>query len=130
MRLTTISFDHVHVISRDPETSANWFVENLGGERDDGVEVRGAPQIRVKLGGTTVMIRGQRTGESAVGKSGLEWGTDHFAFHVDGNFGALCDNLKRKGVKFIVEPTQFNPTTRIAFIEAPDGVSIELMNRT
>jgi hypothetical protein len=33
-------------------------------------------------------------------------------------------------VKFTVEPVQFNPKTRIAFIEAPDGVSIELLRRT
>jgi hypothetical protein len=28
-----------------------------------------------------------------------------------------------------MEPTDINPSTRIAFIEAPDGVSIELLDR-
>lgn len=124
-----VAFDHVHVISRDPEASVSWFVEKLGGERAEGAEVRGAPQIPVRLGGATVMVRGERTGERAAGKSGLQWGTDHFAFRVEGDFQGFCDDLKAKGVKFTMEPRQFNPTTRIAFIEAPDGVSIELLSR-
>jgi len=32
-------------------------------------------------------------------------------------------------VKFLMEPTVMNPTTRICFIEAPDGVSVELLER-
>jgi hypothetical protein len=28
-----------------------------------------------------------------------------------------------------MEPTDFNESTRIAFINAPDGVSVELLNR-
>ena len=34
-----------------------------------------------------------------------------------------------KDVKFLMEPTVINPTTRICFIEAPDGVSVELLER-
>ena len=45
------------------------------------------------------------------------------------DFDAFCDGLKRKGVTFSVEPHDNNPTTRIAFIDAPDGVSIELLSR-
>ena len=55
---------------------------------------------------------------------------------LSGGFGVfstglnkLKTELKQKGVTFSLEPTDFNPTTRIAFINAPDGVSIELLNR-
>lgn len=130
MSSVTIVFDHVHVISKDPEASVNWFVDNLGGVRGEGVVFKEAPQIPVQFNGATVIVRGERTGESARDKSGFEWGTDHFAFEVSGDFDAYCDELKKKGVKFTVEPVQFNPKTRIAFIEAPDGVSIELLQRT
>lgn len=130
MSSANIVFDHVHVISKDPEASVNWFVENLGGERGEGGVFKGAPQIPVQFNGATVIVRGERTGESASDKSGFEWGTDHFAFEVSGDFDAYCEDLKKKGVKFTVDPVQFNPTTRIAFIEAPDGVSIELLQRT
>jgi lactoylglutathione lyase len=48
---------------------------------------------------------------------------------VRGDFDGFCSGLKGKGVTFSLEPTDFNPTTRIAFINAPDGVSIELLDR-
>jgi hypothetical protein len=40
-----------------------------------------------------------------------------------------CSELRTKDVKFLMEPTVINPTTRICFIEAPDGVSVELLER-
>ena len=48
---------------------------------------------------------------------------------VKGDFDGFCDGLRKRGVTFSLEPTDFNPTTRIAFINAPDGVSVELLNR-
>ena len=39
-------------------------------------------------------------------------------------------DLKAKGVKFTREPTTVRPGTRVCFIEGPQGVSIELLDRT
>ena len=50
-------------------------------------------------------------------------------FHVDGDFDGYCDDLKAKGVKFTMDPVNINPNLRIAFIEAPDGESIELLQQ-
>ncbi len=129
MSSASISFDHVHLVCKDPQTVADWFVGKLGGEMKNNYEIKGAPQIHVAFEGTTVIIRGQRDGESAGEKGGLQWGTDHFAFRVSNDFENYCAGLKENGVKFTVEPTQFNPTTHIAFIEAPEGVSIELLHK-
>ncbi len=74
-------------------------------------------------------MRGQRAGESAKDKTNFEWGADHFGFNVQGDFDAFCAGLRAKGVKFSMEPTDINPVTRIAFVDAPDGVSIELLSR-
>jgi len=125
----SITFDHVHLVSKDPQASANWYVDKLDGKILRSLEVRGAPQIYVSIGGFIVIVRGQRPAESAEDKQRLEWGLDHFGMRVKGDFDGYCAALKGKGVKFSIEPTDFNPTTRIAFIQAPDGVSIELLNR-
>ena len=129
MSNATLSFDHVHLVAKDAKTTAQWYVDKLGGEVWKSVEVRGAPQVYVSLAGALVIVRGQRPGETVNGKPGLEWGVDHFGLRVQGDFDAFCAGLKSKGVGFNLEPTDFNPTTRIAFIKAPDGVSIELLNR-
>ncbi len=125
-----ITFDHVHLISKDPQRTANWYVDKLGGEIVRDGEVRGAPQVYVEIGGGAMLIvRGERPGESTSDKSSLEWGVDHFGVKVKGDFAAFCAGLKAKGVEFSVEPRDFNPTTQLAFINAPDGVSVELLNR-
>ena len=48
---------------------------------------------------------------------------------MKGDFDGFCAGLKAKGVAFSMEPTDINPTTRIAFVNAPDGVSVELLSR-
>ena len=124
-----IAFDHVHLISQDPHATAAWYVDKLGGDIARSGDVRGAPQVYVAFNGATIIVRGQRPGEQAEQKGGLEWGADHFAFQIREDFDGFCAGLRQKGVKFTLEPMHFTPTTRIAFIEAPDGVSIELVHR-
>jgi catechol 2,3-dioxygenase-like lactoylglutathione lyase family enzyme len=56
-----------------------------------------------------------------------QWGTDHFGFTVVGNLNEFCNAIKAKGGTFAVEPYEFVPGTRIAYLAGPDGVSIELV---
>ena len=127
MTNASIVFDHIHLISEDPQSTASWYVDKLGGAIISSDDVRGAPQIFVAFEGATIIVRGQRPGEQLGRKPGLLWGTDHFGFQVHGDFDGFCDELKEKGVTFTVDPVDFSPSVRIAYIEAPDGVSIELL---
>ena len=129
MAEATIGFDHVHLVAKDAHKTARWYVEKLGGELLKSLDVMGAPQVYVSFNGFIVIVRGERPAESVNDKPGLEWGIDHFGLRVKGDFDGFCNALKTKGVAFSLEPTDFNPTTRIAFIKAPDGVSIELLDR-
>lgn len=126
----SLTFDHVHVISQDPHASAGWYVDKLGGEVVRTAEILGAPQIYVSFGGgAMVIVRGERPAESAGDKPSLQWGVDHFGMRVKGDYDGFCAGLRSQGVEFLMEPTVMNPTTRIAFIQAPDGVSVELLER-
>ena len=129
MSNTTLTFDHVHLVSQDPKTTAAWYVDKLGGRIVRDIEVRGAPQVYVAIGNAMVLVRGQRPAETVAAKPGLQWGVDHFGLQVKGDFDGFCGELKSKGVAFSLEPTDINPATRIAFIRAPDGVSVELLDR-
>jgi hypothetical protein len=55
-------------------------------------------------------------------------GLDHFGFAID-DMDVVAEELKSKGVKFVVEPMQVRPGLRIAYVEAPDKVRIELSER-
>src|SRR4051812_20431298 len=109
MTQASLSFDHVHLVARDPKATADWYVEKLGGEVTRSLDVRGAPQIYVSLGGFIVIVRGERPAEHALDKGDLRWGVDHFGLRVKGDFDGFCSSLRGKGVRFSMPPTNFNP---------------------
>jgi len=131
-----LEFDHVHIISEDPDAAAAWYRDVLGGEIVSSHLTRNAPQIGVAFGAVTILIRGRRPGENPGAKNDLQefadyvshdqWGPDHFGFSVAGDLGALCAALKAKGAEFSVEPYDFLPGRTIAYLKAPDGVTVEL----
>lgn len=133
----SLAFDHVHLISADPQAAAAWYRDILGGEVVAEYELRGAPQINVRVGGMTVIVRGKRPGEAPATTRPMEhfgdysshdeWGTDHFGYTYQGDLRAFCEEARAKGATFVVEPWEFSPGALICYLAAPDGVSIELV---
>ena len=133
------TFDHVHIISENPKVTANWYVKMFGATIVADAVARGAPQIFVDLGGMTILIRGRRPGEAPVSARPIQryadfsshntWGTDHFGFLYQGDLEAFCAELRAKGVSFPVELKKGVNGSLLCYVAAPDGVSIELMQR-
>jgi len=66
-------------------------------------------------------------GRGAVGPCGVRhFGTDHFGLRV-ADVDATVAELRRRGVTIDVEPWDFTPTLRIAFVKGPDDIRIELV---
>ena len=137
MSNSAFKFDHVHIISQDPETAAKWYVEMFGATITANTIARGAPQIFIDLGGMTILIRSQRLGEAPVAARPIRQfadfsrhdarGIDHFGFMYRGDLRAFCDELRAKGVSFPVELKKGVGGSLLCYVAAPDGVSIELM---
>ena len=135
--MSQFTFDHIHLLSEDPVSAANWYCDMLEGIIEKTENIRDAPSINVRLGGMQLIIRGKRSGEHPQHPSGIEhfdkfsshneWGVDHFAFTYNGDLQKYCENLREKGVRFNVEPWEFIPGFIICYVAAPDGVSIELI---
>ncbi|XOV85833.1 MAG: VOC family protein [Pseudomonadota bacterium] len=132
-----LAFDHIHIVSADPEAASSWYRRMLDAEEVSRRDVLGAPQIRMWLAGITLLIRAQRQGEAPIHgcpmtdfegySSHKTWGMDHFGLSVEGDIYTYFETLRAKGVAFLVEPYEFAPGFPICFIEAPDGVSIEIL---
>ena len=132
-----IKFDHVHIIARDPQATANWYVTMLGATLTRESVAYGAAQIFLELGGAVIIVRGARAGETPIDRrkiasfgtfSGHEtWGTDHFGFLYKGDLTAFCEELLAKGVTFPVPLKRGVDGSLLCYIAAPDNVSIELM---
>lgn len=129
MSENSIAYHHNHYISEDPAAAATWYAEKLGGRILGGEKALKADSIIVTFKGVMLIIRAKNEGEQVAEKQSPAWGLDHTGFHVDGDFDGYCDDLKAKGVKFTMDPVNINPNLRIAFIEAPDGESIELLQQ-
>ena len=122
------TFDHIHLFTSDPEGMANYFESMLGAEVIRSAP-GGQPRIDLKLGGANIFILDVSGSASAVdGATHPHRGLDHFGLSVEG-IDKVCDELRAKGAKFTRGPETIRPGTRIAFIEGPEGVSIELLER-
>jgi lactoylglutathione lyase len=119
-----VTWDHVHLRSPDPEATAAWLENILG-----GVIIRGPGRIDVKLGGANVFIAPVTAGDgvNAPPKTPYQ-GLDHFGLTVK-DIDAVAAEIKAKGVEFTKEPTTIRPGIRICFIRGPQGISIELLER-
>jgi lactoylglutathione lyase len=127
--MAKFTWDHIHLRSTDVEAAANWYEQMLGAEVIRTMQ-QGKPRIDLKIGGANVFLY-QVTGDDSVNPPPKipYQGLDHFGLAVTG-IDAIAADLKKKGVKFTREPTTVRPGTRVCFIEGPQGVSIELLDRT
>lgn len=120
------SFDHIHIYCSDLAATERWFTEGLGAEVAGRPESRGVPSVRLKVGGANVYLRPAREDENLVAPGPETYGTNHFGVRV-ANVDESVAELRKRGVTIDVEPWDFSPSSRIAFIKGPDGVRIELV---
>jgi lactoylglutathione lyase len=122
--MPTVTWDHIHLRSPDPEAMAAWLEDILGGEI-----VRGPGRIDVKLGGANIFIAPVKAGDGVNNPPVTPYqGLDHFGLSVK-DIDAVAAEIKAKGVEFTMEPNNIRPGIRICFIRGPQGISVELLER-
>ena len=127
--MPTYTWDHIHLRSPDPEATALWFERILGAEVIRTMQ-QGKPRIDLKLGGANIFIAPVAAGDGVNAAPTTPYqGLDHFGLSVSG-IDAVVAELKAKGAVFTRGPETIRPGTRIAFLSGPEGVSIELLQRT
>ena len=119
--MTAYRFDHIHLYTADPEATASWFATMFGAEIRRAT-VDGKPRVDLKVGGADIFLLHVK--DVALGKNSL----DHFGFIVDDVDAAIAE-LRAKGAKVTMEPNTIRPGTRISFVESPEGVRIEVLQR-
>ena len=111
-------FDHIHLRSPDPLKTAEFYEKMFGAKRisarDNG---DGRASAKLDLSGVTILIN--QSGE------GQPTGLVHFGIRTD-NLADSVAAMKEKGVKFTQEIREVRPDFKMSFLEAPEGVSIEL----
>jgi len=88
----------------------------------------GSTRIDLDLTGQKIFIAKADPAATSPSPQTPYMGLDHFGLTVD-NIDAAVTELKAKGVPFTMEPRTIRPGVRIAFLTAPQNVSIELIQR-
>jgi lactoylglutathione lyase len=123
------TYDHIHLRSPNPEATAQYYERMFGAEVIRTMQ-QGKPRIDLKLGGANIFIAPVAPGEGVNPPPPTPYqGLDHFGLTVSG-IDTVVAELKAKGAEFTREPTTVRPGVRVAFLRAPEGVSIELLERT
>ena len=127
--MAKFTWDHIHLRTTDPEAMAQWFEKTLGAEVLRTMQ-QGKPRIDLKIGGANIFIAPVAPGDRVNAAPTTPYrGLDHFGLAVTG-IDAIAADLKANGVEFTREPTTVRPGVRVCFIRAPEGVSIELLDRS
>jgi catechol 2,3-dioxygenase-like lactoylglutathione lyase family enzyme len=126
--MADFTYDHMHLRSPDPEATAAFYERMFGAQILRSMQ-NGQPRIDLKVGGVDVFLMAVAPGSNVnPPPDSPHQGLDHFGLRVSG-IDAVVAELKAKGVHFTMEPTTVRPGVRVAFLLAPEGVSIELLDR-
>ena len=126
--MTKFTWEHIHLRSPDPAATASWYQQMLGAEVIRTPQPDGSTRFDVDLSGQKVFIAQADPGKTGTAPNSPYMGLDHFGLTVT-DIDAAVAELKAKGVAFTMEPKTIRFGVRIAFLTAPQNVSVELIQR-
>ena len=112
-------FDHVHLISPDPDKTAEFYVRHFNATAVQRMTLPGGTAVFIQLNGSSIIVSNAMDAKRP-------YGLEHFGLSTD-NIETTVAELKAAGIKFQMEITQIGPGIRIAFFRAPEDVLIELV---
>jgi lactoylglutathione lyase len=132
--MTVFKYDHVYLRSANPEATAQFYENMFGAEVSRslypaGTRFAGQPRITMKLGGTSFYIApADPAAPNGDPPKAPHFGLEHIGLIVE-DLDAAAAELRGKGAHFTMEPITFTPGIKIAFVQAPQGVLVELIQR-
>lgn len=124
------AINHVHIRSADPHATAAWYEKHFEAKIVSEREVMpGTITIGMQVGGPVRLnVSSKPVGSSdqrpvaELNRLGLE----HFGFNVY-DLAAELSRLEKSGIRIVLPLTEVAGGTRLAYIEGPDDVLIELV---
>jgi catechol 2,3-dioxygenase-like lactoylglutathione lyase family enzyme len=126
--MTKYTWEHIHLRSPDPAATAAWYEDKLGAGIIRTPQPDGSTRFDLDLTGQKIFIAKADPAQTGAPPAIPYMGLEHIGLTVE-NLDAAVAELKGKGVAFTMEPKTIRPGVRIAFLTAPQNVSIELIQR-
>ncbi len=120
-------FDHIHLLSRDPAKTAEFYEKTFDARSDGLSELPGGRTLAsVSFDGASIKITKPRTEPLGPHPLPDDCGLEHFGLRTDDIEEAVAD-LEGKGLKCVRGINPISPTARIAFFLSPEDILIELL---
>ena len=125
--MSGIRIDHLHIKSREPEAAAAFYVRAFGARETGRQSVPAGVRIVLDLDGLALFV--ESVPEGTVGVPAAPYcGLEHLGLAVD-DLDALVADLASKRITLEAPPSSPRPGVRIAFVKAPDGARVEILER-
>lgn len=124
------AINHVHIRSSDPHASAAWYEKHFDAKIRSAREVMpGTITVSMEMGGPVRLNISSQVAGSSDERAVAELnrlGLEHFGFGVS-DLTAKMDSLEKAGIRVVLPITEVVGGGRLAYVEGPDDVLIELV---
>jgi catechol 2,3-dioxygenase-like lactoylglutathione lyase family enzyme len=118
-------YHHAHIKSKDPRSTAVWWAEMFGAEPLPEFEFGSMLFTPVRLGDVTITITRPDPAEGTARSPAVpHYGLEHIGIQTD-DLSADLERFAEQGLR--IYEHRMGPAFEVAFVEAPDGVLIELL---
>lgn len=118
---------HVHLISRDPSKTAEFYESMFGAKRTGVRQLEGGGTIiNLDLHGMGIFVMSPRSKPLTSNLPQTGYALEHFGLRTD-DLDTAVKELKKKGVKFIMDIMEVNPSLKTSFFIDPENVPVELL---
>ena len=126
------NINHIHLKSNDPKATADWWVKAFNFTIASDVVRDGGDRFVTCMSenGIRVPISEAAPGQTlAPGDAGVRYGLEHFGIDSE-DLEADIARLESLGATLLEGPREMSATVRIAFVEVPENVRVELIQRS
>jgi lactoylglutathione lyase len=125
------SFHHIHLRSPDPEATAGYYEKMFGAEITRSTypatsQYAGKPKLAMNLGGQRILIAPPHPSRPNGAPQPPYFGIEHIGLTVD-DIDAAVSALEARGAEFAQKPAATATGNRNAFVRAPQGVLVEII---
>jgi len=124
------AINHVHIRAKEPKVSAEWYEKIFNAKIVSEREVMpGTITIGMQVGGPTRLNISSQPPNSSPERAVPELnrlGLEHFGFHVE-DLESEMARFEAEGIRVILPLTVTPQGIKLAYIEGPDDVVIELV---